>query len=263
MLVFSIIIKIDRKMYMKYDYDVQFENLLKRLEIEFNKKDKSGVYGETQILLAYNSNRIEGSTLTYNQTSSIFDTGTIVNNEEIVRTKDIEEMNGHFVMFNNMLKNYKATLSEDLIKSYHYDLKFGVFEDRANGYAVGEYKTRGNRVSDIITCDPEEVSSRMQALLKKYNSKSDIQLEDIALFHVEYEKIHPFQDGNGRTGRIIMFKECLKNRIFPFIIEDINKGKYYAVLNKAQKGEIEPFVNFLMEEQKAYYDSIIDLIDGN
>ncbi len=244
---------------MEYNYNVQFENLIKRLKIEFNKQDKSGVYGETQRLLAYNSNRIEGSVLTYNQTSSIFDTGTILN-DEIVKTKDIEEMNGHFVMFNNMLKNYKLTLSEDLIKSYHYDLKFGVFEDRANGYPVGEYKNRGNRVSDIITCTPEEVSNKMQALLNEYNNKENIQLEDVARFHVEYEKIHPFQDGNGRTGRIIMFKECLKNKIFPFIIEDINKGKYYATLNKAQKGDIVPFLDFLKEEQRAYYDNIIDLI---
>ncbi len=168
--VFSIIINLDRKMHMEYNYDIQFENLLKRLEIEFNKQDKSGVYGETQRLLAYNSNRIEGSVLTYNQTSSIFDTGTIVNDVDVVRTKDIEEMNGHFVMFNNMLKNYESTLSEDLIKSYHYDLKFGVFEDRANGYAIGEYKKRGNRVSDIITCTPEEVSNKMQSLLNDYNS---------------------------------------------------------------------------------------------
>ncbi len=161
---------------MEYNYNTQFEKLLKRLKIEFNKQDKSGAYGETQRLLAYNSNRIEGSTLTYNQTSSIFETGTILSDDEIVKTKDIEEMNGHFVMFNNMLKNYNLTLSEDLIKSYHYDLKFGVFEDKANGYPVGEYKNRGNRVSDITTSSPSDVSDKMKSLLNEYNSKQNIQL---------------------------------------------------------------------------------------
>ena len=172
--------------------------LLKRLIIEFEKQDRSGVYGETQRLLAYNSNRIEGSTLTYNQTASIFNTGTINGLEDkFIKTKDIEEMNGHFTMFNNMLTTYNIELSEKLIKSYHYDLKCGVFEDKANGYPVGEYKNRGNRVSDIITISPSEVSSKMQQLLNKYNEKEKIALEDIAKFHAEYESIHPFQDGNG------------------------------------------------------------------
>ena len=235
--------------------------LLKRLIIEFEKQDRSGVYGETQRLLAYNSNRIEGSTLTYNQTASIFNTGTINGLEDkFIKTKDIEEMNGHFTMFNNMLTTYNIELSEKLIKSYHYDLKCGVFEDKANGYPVGEYKNRGNRVSDIITISPSEVSSKMQQLLNKYNEKEKIALEDIAKFHAEYESIHPFQDGNGRTGRIIMFKECLRNNIFPFIIEDDNKGEYYDVLNKAQKGNIEPFIKFLEKEQKIYFDKISDLL---
>ena len=235
------------------------EKLIERLKIEFERKDKSGVYGETQRLLAYNSNRIEGSTLTYNQTSSIFETGTL-SSEEIVKTKDIEEMSGHFIMFNNMLKTYDEELSEELIKSYHYDLKSGVFEDKANGYPIGEYKSRGNRVSDITTSKVEDVPRDMECLLQEYNRKSNILIKDIAEFHVKYESIHPFQDGNGRTGRIIMFKECLKHGVFPFIIEDSKKSIYYNVLNTAQKGNLEPLVQFLEEEQKVYYDNINDLI---
>ncbi len=246
---------------MKQEYSKNFETLVQRLEIEFEKSDRSGIYGETQRRLAYNSNRIEGSTLSYNQTASIFETGTIASTEELIKTKDIEEMNGHFLMFNNMLKNFRKPLSEKMIKSFHYDLKFGVFEDKANGYPVGEYKNRGNRVSDIETSTPEEVTAKMQALLEWYTNKETIELKDIAKFHSEYEKIHPFQDGNGRTGRIIMFKECLRNGIFPFIIEDEKKGKYYDVLNRSQKGNLEPLVDFLKEEQEIYYNNVRDLLE--
>ena len=234
--------------------------LVKRLIIEFKKQDKSGIYGETQRLLAYNSNRIEGSTLTYNQTASIFNTGSISTDDEVIRTKDIEEMNGHFAMFNNMLKTYNDILTEDLIKSYHYDLKIGVFEDKANGYLVGEYKNRGNRVSDIKTASVSDVPNLMKELLNKYNNKNEINIRDIALFHANYESIHPFQDGNGRTGRIIMFKECLKNNIFPFIIEDSKKGEYYRVLNNAQKGELEGLVAFIEKEQLIYFEKVKDLL---
>lgn len=179
------------------NYDKYINTLINRLNIELNKHDNSGVYGQTQKMLAYNSNRIEGSTLTYNQTISIFETGTIITDkEQFVRTKDIEEMNGHFIMFNNMLKTYNETLSEKLIKSYHYDLKFGVFEDKANGYPIGEYKNRANRISDLITTKPEDVSKEMEQLLNEYNKKNKITLKDIAIFHAKYENIHPFQDGN-------------------------------------------------------------------
>ena len=237
------------------------ENLIDRLKIEFEKKDKSGVYGETQRMLAYNSNRIEGSTLTYNQTAFIFDTNSISFSEnELIKTKDIEEMTGHFLMFNNMLKSYDVLLTEDLIKSYHYDLKSGVFEDKANGYPIGEYKNRANRVSDIVTVKPEDVHLEMEKLIDEYNNKKNVTLEDIALFHSKYESIHPFQDGNGRTSRIIIYKECLKNNIFPLIIEDVNKSEYYASLNSAQKGDVLPLVEFFKKEQLEYYNRVKDLL---
>lgn len=236
-------------------------SLIQRLKIEYEKQDRSGVYGETQRLLAYNSNRIEGSTLTYKQTASLFETSTLTSDkDQLIKSKDVEEMNGHFVMFNNMLKNYNQELSQELIKSYHYDLKIGVFEDKANGYPVGEYKNRVNKVSDIVTVSPNDVPLKMQELLNWYNNLENKTLEDIVKFHVKYETIHPFQDGNGRTGRIIMFKECLKNKIVPFIIEDSKKFEYYNYLNQAQQGQIDSLLNFVKEEQKNYYNLVKDLI---
>lgn len=236
--------------------------LIERLQVEYERQDKSGVYGLTQRFLAYNSNKIEGSTLTYNQTSSIFETGYLSSDGDMtIRTKDVEEMTGHFVMFNNMLKSYQDNLSEELIKKYHYDLKSGVFEDIANGYPIGEYKTRANIVSDIKTILPSEVEGEIKKLLDDYNSKSNISLEDIVSFHVKYEAIHPFQDGNGRTGRIIMYKECLKNNIFPFIVEDKRKYEYYDYLNKAQKtNDLKPLIAFFKEEQDNYFNLVKDFI---
>ena len=237
------------------------EQLIKRLQIEYDKQYRSGVYGYTQRHLAYNSNKIEGSTLTIKQTSAIFDTGTLSPNDTYIRTKDIEEATGHFLMFNNMLHNFKDPLSEDIIKKYHYYLKSGVFEDMANGFPVGEYKNRANIVSDIKTTPPKEVPNKMAELLEEYNKLEIITLEDIAKFHVAYESIHPFQDGNGRTGRIIIFKECLKNNIFPLIIEDERKQEYYDALNEAQKNnDYQKIINFFYEEQKIYYDNVKDLI---
>lgn len=237
------------------------ELLIARFKIELEKKDRSGAYGYTQRKLAYNSNRIEGSTLTEKQTSSLFETGTVNSNNDIIKSKDIEEMNGHFVMFNNMLKTFDQELTEDLIKSYHYDLKSGVFEDKANGYAVGDYKTRANVVSDLKTVLPSEVASEMRKLLEWYNKVETKTLDILADFHARYERIHPFQDGNGRTGRIILFKECLKNNLMPFIIEDDDKAKYYNVLRKAQDGNIKELSDLFKYEQEKYFNNIKDFIE--
>ena len=169
---------------------------------EFNRQDRKGVYGFTQKNMAYNSNRIEGSTLTSEQTASLFDTGTIVSGEGFVyRAKDVEEMTGHFKMFNEVLKNLDKPLSVDMVKSFHYQLKSGVFEDYANGYPIGEFKNRANQVSDIVTELPQNIPARMDNLIHQYNI-SNQELIDIVKFHTEYEHIHPFQDGNGRIGRI-------------------------------------------------------------
>lgn len=231
------------------------------LQIENKKQIRNGVYGYTQRTMAYNSNKIEGSKLTKEQTNSLFETRTLKTDTEFVRAKDVEEATGHFIMFNTVLNNYSEELSEDLIKEYHYALKSGVFEDKANGFPVGEYKNRAIIVADMKTASPLNVPKLMNELINDYNSKNVITLKDIAEFHAQYEKIHPFQDGNGRTGRIIIYKECLKNNIFPFIIEDEYKSTYYECLQKAQmENNYKPLVDFFIKEQKKYYDYVIDLI---
>ena len=229
------------------------EELIHRFEVEQQKNDRSGIYALTQRMMAYNSNKIEGSTLTEKQTASLFDTGTLSSEDAVIRAKDVEEMTGHFLMFNEMLKTYDLPLSHELIKRYHYKLKSGVFEDLANGYPVGEYKNRRNMVSDIVTAMPEEVEGRMTELLEWYHALPQHTLADLAKFHADYEAIHPFQDGNGRTGRIILFKECLKNDIIPFIIRDDRKVEYYHALNAAQtKGAYGALEQFFLDEQAEY-----------
>lgn len=231
------------------------QQLIRRFQIEFKKNDRSGVYAYTQRLMAYNSNRIEGSTLTEKQTASLFDTGLLSGEDAPIRAKDVEEMTGHFLMFNEMLKTYDQPLSHELIKEYHFKLKSGVFEDIANGYPIGEYKSRRNIVSNITTTLPADVPAQMTDLLEWYNAIKSPVLMDLAKFHVKYETIHPFQDGNGRTGRIILFKECLKNGIVPFIITDARKQEYYSVLNKAQTdGCYDPLHSFFISEQKTYME---------
>lgn len=232
------------------------DRLIERLIIEHKKNDKSGIYGVTQYTFSYNSNRMEGSTLTERQTQSLFDTGTILHDFDIIYAKDVEEATGHFSMFNEMLHNYDNELTEELIKKFHFRLKQGVFEDMANGYPCGEYKNRPNRVSDIVVAKPNEVEEKMIKLLEWYKN-IDKTLENIIVFHARYEAIHPFQDGNGRTGRMIMFKECLKNSHIPILIKDENKDKYKLALNKAQKtNDFEELLAVVKESQKEYYTKI-------
>ena len=163
--------------------------LIQRLQIEQKKNDHGGVYAFAQRTLAYHSNRIEGSTLTEKQTASLFDTGTLTSEDALIRAKDVEEMTGHFLMFNEMLKTYAEPLSNELIKRYHYKLKSGVFEDIANGYPIGEYKNRRNIVSDITTALPEDVHARMTTLLDEYNAADKHDLHGLAKFHADYEAI--------------------------------------------------------------------------
>lgn len=232
-----------------------------RLRIEEERQDRGGVYALTQRKLAYNSNRIEGSTLTEKQTASIFETGTIRADGSVFRTKDVEEMTGHFTMFNYMLSTCEEQLSQELIKAYHYRLKAGVFEDIANGYPIGEYKNRRNMVSDITTSSPENVAEDMERLLRSYHEKEPHGLRELAEFHAMFEKIHPFQDGNGRTGRIILFKECLRSNVMPFIIGDDRKAQYYECLNNAQQdGDYGPLIRFFEQEQEKYAEMVKDFI---
>lgn len=237
--------------------------LKERLNIEFKKQDRSGVYGFTQRSMAYNSNKIEGSTLTEKQTASIFETGTLFTDDTdtIFRTKDIEEMTGHFKMFNYALTTIDKPLSEEIICQMHRNLKEGVFEDAANGYAVGAYKTRANRVNDITTALPVEVPERMKELLNEYHAKDTISLQDIAAFHAKFENIHPFQDGNGRVGRMIIFRECLHNGIVPVIIKDTDKAAYLRYLNSAQlKEELQGLTEYFRKEQIDYMEHTVDML---
>ena len=229
---------------------------------EFGKQDRKGIYAFTQKCMAYNSNKIEGSTLTSEQTASLFDTGTVISNGDFVfRAKDIEEMTGHFKMFNEVLKSLEKPLTPDMIKAFHYQLKSGVFEDYANGYPVGEFKTRGNQVSDIVTELPQNVPERIQELVDKYNS-SEKNLLEIAVFHAAFEYIHPFQDGNGRTGRAVMLKQCLDSDIIPVIIRDEDKLKYYHVLHEAQIAkDYAPLQQFFKESQEKYYEQAKVFLD--
>lgn len=238
------------------DVTLIIRKLKKRFKIEYERNDRSAVYAKTQTIMAYNSNKIEGSTLTPEQTASLFDTGVIYNNGEVMYvSKDVEEMNGHFLMFNEMLKTLDEPLTEELIKAFHYQLKAGVFEDRANGYAIGDYKKRPNIIgASMTTTNPREVRKEMKELIQSYQLESIHDLKSLARFHAHYEKIHPFQDGNGRTGRMILFRECMANEIIPVIIRDNTKIEYYRALRIAQDTkDYEPLLNYFQNEQAWYY----------
>jgi len=228
--------------------------LLERFKIEREKFDRSGVYAYTQRLLAYNSNKIEGSTLTEEQTASLFDNGTLPKSDDYYRAKDVEEMNGHFLMFNKMLDTLDEPLSQELIKLFHYELKSGVFEDRANGYAIGDYKQRPNMIGMYQTVRPENVTQEMNLLMNWYNNQ-EVNISVLAEFHGRYESIHPFQDENGRTGRLILFRECLKNGIVPIVIEDVNRNEYLETLKEYRKeNNLAKLVILFEKEQKFYLE---------
>ena len=232
---------------------MQTEWLIQRFKIERDKFDRSGIYAYTQRKMAYNSNKIEGSTLNEEQTASLFDTGMLPVSDNYYRAKDVEETNGHFLMFNKMIDTLEEDLSESLIKSFHYELKSGVFEDRANGYAIGDYKKRPNMVGMYETALPKEVPEKMKELLLWYHGLADKTLELQAVFHARYEAIHPFQDGNGRTGRLILFRECLKAGLTPVIIEDMFRMEYIEGLKEFRKnGTVKLLMDLFLREQEEY-----------
>lgn len=229
-----------------------FAFLFERFQIERKKFDRSGVYAYTQRLLAYNSNKIEGSTLTEEQTASLFDSGELPKSDDYYRAKDIEEMNGHFLMFNKMLDTLDQPLTQELIKQFHYELKSGVFEDRANGYAIGEYKRRPNMIGIYRTAKPENVESEMSLLMDWYMAQA-VDLFTLAEFHARYEEIHPFQDGNGRTGRLILFRECLKHEVMPVVIEDANRNEYMEAFKEHREEKLVHKMTRLFQKEQAFY----------
>ena len=205
--------------------------LLNRLREEKETKLNGGIYHRTQIDLTYNSNHIEGSKLTHEQTRYIFETNTIGITDEAVNVDDIVETTNHFRCIDYIIEHASDKLTESIIKELHKILKSGTSDSRKSWFNVGEYKRLPNEVGGIETTQPEEVNTQIKSLLKTYNAIKNKTLEDIIDFHCKFERIHPFQDGNGRVGRLIMFKECLANNIVPFIIIDELKLFYYRGLS--------------------------------
>jgi Fic family protein len=206
--------------------------LLNHLKEQKEMKLKGGIYHRTQIDLTYNSNKIEGSRLTHDQTRYIFETNTIGASENSVNVDDIIETTNHFRCIDLIIDKANNKLSESFIKELHFLLKSGTSDSRKDWFNVGEYKKLPNEVGGNETCPPKEVSSKMKVLLSDYHSIEKKSFKDIINFHYQFEIIHPFQDGNGRVGRLIMFKECLSNNIVPFIIDEDLKLFYYRGLQE-------------------------------
>lgn len=232
------------------------KTLLSILQEEKRTQYAGGIYHKTQIELTYNSNHIEGSRLTHDQTRYIFETNTIGIENEVLNVDDVIETSNHFRCIDLIIDHAASTLSEHFIKKLHHILKTGTSDSRKDWFAVGEYKRLPNEVGGMQTSLPEEVADRMKALLSDYNAVPKKTLDDILDFHVRFERIHPFQDGNGRVGRLIMFKECLKYNIVPFIIEENLKLFYYRGLKEwyNEKGYLTDTCLTAQDKYKAYLD---------
>lgn len=232
------------------------QTLLEILQHEKAARYSGGIYHKTQIEMTYNSNHIEGSRLTHDQTRYIFETNTIGVTGEAVNVDDVIETANHFRCIDFIIEHAKSALTEKMIKELHLMLKTGTSDARQDWFAVGAYKKMPNEVGGMATTMPEDVAAEMQALLAAYSAKKAKTLEDILDFHVRFERIHPFQDGNGRVGRLIIFKECLKYGIVPFIIEDNLKMFYYRGLKEwsREKGYLTDTCLTAQDRYKAYLD---------
>jgi len=233
------------------------EHTLTLLDILREQKEgkySGGIYHRTQIDLTYNSNHMEGSRLTRNQTRYIFETNTVGVENEVLNVDDVIETVNHFRCIDLVIDHADDILSEKFIKELHLTLKNGTSDSRKDWFAVGKYKKIPNEVGGMDTALPEEVADKMKTLLKEYNVIKEKTLEDILDFHVKFERIHPFQDGNGRVGRLIMFKECLKHNIVPFIIEDNLKLFYYRGLKEwdNEKGYLTDTCLTAQDKYKTY-----------
>jgi Fic family protein len=230
--------------------------LLKQLIEEKGIKLKGGIYHQIQINFAYNSNHIEGSRLSEDQTRYIYETHSIISNkEESISINDVNETLNHFRCFDYILENVNI-LTEELIKEIHKILKTNTLDSLQDWFKVGEYKLRPNTVGGKRTTPPSKVKGEMRKLLKEYNEKENITFDDIIEFHYNFESIHPFQDGNGRVGRLIMFKECLRNNIVPFIIDEKYKAFYYRGLK-----EFEYEKGYLIDTCLSAQDKFKELLD--
>ena len=217
---------------------------------------KGGIYHRTQIDLTYNSNHIEGSRLTHDQTRYIFETNTIGITDATVNVDDIMETVNHFRCIDYIIDHAEEPLTEGVVKQLHLLLKTGTSDSQRDWFAVGDYKRLPNEVGDQETCPPKEVHQQMKALISSFHRSKKKTLEDILDFHVRFERIHPFQDGNGRVGRLLMFKECLANGIVPFIITDELKMFYYRGLH--EWGHINGFLMDTCLTAQDQYKALLD-----
>ena len=231
------------------------QKLSEQLMAEYKHKYKNGIYYFTQVEMAYNSNRIEGSRLKREHTESLFSTKSILTEkDDVIRSDDVIETNNHFRGFDYLLDTLTYSLTETKIKEYHRILKTNTSDSDIEWFNVGEYKTVPNMVAGMDTTAPEDVKTAVQRLLKEYNSIDKHSFDDVLDFHVKFEKIHPFQDGNGRVGRLIMFGECLRNDIVPFIIDANHKEYYYRGLREyfKEKGYLRDTCLSAQDRYKVY-----------
>ncbi len=222
-------------------FDITKINILETLREQKEMELKGNLYYNTQIVFAYNTNHIEGSKLTEDQTRYIYETNTVLfENETVISVDDILETVNHFRLVDYMLDIADENLTENIINNFHKILKEGTKDSRKKWFNVGEYKKLANEAGSMRTSSPKQTPQDMKKLIEWYNSLAEVTIREIIEFHARFEKIHPFQDGNGRVGRMIAFKECLKNNIIPFIILDRDKLFYYRGLreyqNKTEKG---------------------------
>ena len=231
-------------------------SLLTQLKEQKVSRLKGGIYHRTQIDLTYNSNHIEGSRLTHDQTRYIFETNTIGISDTTINVDDIVETVNHFRIIDYIIDHAEEPLTERLIKQLHLLLKTGTSDSQKDWFAIGDYKRLANEVGGQETCPPEDVHKQMKDLISDYNHKRQKTLEDIIDFHVRFEQIHPFQDGNGRIGRLLMFKECLANDIVPFIINDDLKLFYYRGLR--EWGHINGYLMDTCLTAQDQYKSLLD-----
>ena len=209
--------------------------LLERLRVEKQQRLRGGVYHKVQVDMTYNSNHIEGSRLTHDQTRLIFETNTVGMEGEVLNVDDVVETANHFRCIDLVIENAARPLSESFIKELHRTLKSGTSDSRLSWFAVGAYKKLANEVGGRETTPPSQVAAAMKKLLGEYNKTPEKTFDELLDFHVAFERIHPFQDGNGRVGRLILFKECLRCDIVPFIIDDRHKAFYYRGLKEWPK----------------------------
>lgn len=237
-------------------HSLKKQSFLEVLRQEKESGQKGGLYHKIQIELTYNSNHIEGSKLTHEQTRYIFETKTVGVLEPSLKVDDIIETVNHFRCVDFVIDGAKSKLSESFIKQLHFMLKNGTSDSQKTWFKVGGYKMIENEVGGEETARPSEVTAKMKNLLSEYNSKSQISFDDILDFHVKFEKIHPFQDGNGRIGRLVMFKECLKWNIVPFIITDELKFFYYRGIKNwnTERGFLRDTCLSAQDEMKTYLE---------